>query len=164
MIFAGSYLHPVDTYNTRLVFFFHNKAEPRRHGADALGHDCLKVAVWMRGSDGHRPARRATVSQSLPIQRLFPDDSSCAHSSNARWGDGFVCPHCGVNGELSHWDPPGCCMPQMPRQTGLTVGRSWSASHTPCPPGSGPPTCRHADPRNVACPSSNGNSGSRVTR
>jgi len=39
--------------------------------------------------------------QSLPeFQRLFPDDSSCAHYLEmARWGDGFVCPHCGVTGE-----------------------------------------------------------------
>ena len=39
--------------------------------------------------------------QSLPeFQRLFPDDAACAeYLEKARWGDGFVCPHCGVTGE-----------------------------------------------------------------
>jgi hypothetical protein len=37
--------------------------------------------------------------QSLPeFQRLFPDDAACAeYLEKARWGDGFVCPHCGVH-------------------------------------------------------------------
>src|SRR5208337_5467313 len=40
--------------------------------------------------------------RSLPeFQRLFPDDSSCAqYLEMARWGDGFVCRHCGVTGEF----------------------------------------------------------------
>src|SRR5271165_7608946 len=39
--------------------------------------------------------------QSLPeFQRLFLDDTACAeYLEKARWGDGFVCPHCGVTGE-----------------------------------------------------------------
>ena len=29
------------------------------------------------------------------FQRLFPDDAACAaYLEKARWGDGFVCPHC----------------------------------------------------------------------
>ena len=34
--------------------------------------------------------------RSLPeFQRLFPDDAACAaYLEKARWGDGFVCPHC----------------------------------------------------------------------
>ena len=37
---------------------------------------------------------------SLPeFQRLFPDDAACAaYLEKARWGDGFVCPHCGTAG------------------------------------------------------------------
>ena len=39
--------------------------------------------------------------QSLPeFQRLFPDDAACAeYLEKARWGDTFVCPHCGAAGE-----------------------------------------------------------------
>ena len=38
---------------------------------------------------------------SLPeFQRLFPDDAACAaYLEQARWGDGFACPHCGTAGE-----------------------------------------------------------------
>ena len=48
-------------------------------------------------------------AQSLPeFQRVFPDDAACAaYLEKARWGDGFVCPHCGVTGgssELSFWN------------------------------------------------------------
>ena len=37
---------------------------------------------------------------SLPeFQRLFPDDAACAaYLEQARWGDGFACPHCGTAG------------------------------------------------------------------
>src|SRR5271167_48548 len=36
--------------------------------------------------------------RSLPeFQRLFPGDAACAeYLEKVRWGDGFVCPHCGV--------------------------------------------------------------------
>src|SRR5208282_4937304 len=39
--------------------------------------------------------------RSLPeFQRLFPGDAACAeYLEKVRWGDGFVCPHCGVTGE-----------------------------------------------------------------
>ena len=34
------------------------------------------------------------------FQRLFPGDAACAeYLEKVRWGDGFVCPHCGVTGE-----------------------------------------------------------------
>ncbi len=38
--------------------------------------------------------------RSLPeFQRLFPGDTACAeYLERVRWGDGFVCPHCGVTG------------------------------------------------------------------
>lgn len=39
--------------------------------------------------------------RSLPeFQRLFPNEVACAaYLERARWGDGFVCPRCGVLGE-----------------------------------------------------------------
>jgi len=39
--------------------------------------------------------------QSLPeFQRLFPNDSACAaYLEKARWRNGFICPHCGVDCE-----------------------------------------------------------------
>ena len=42
---------------------------------------------------------------SLPeFQRLFPDDAACAaYLEQARWGDGFACPHCGTAGEPFHF-------------------------------------------------------------
>ena len=42
-----------------------------------------------------------TFPRSLPeFQRLFPDDTACAaYLEKARWGDGFVCPHCQTAGE-----------------------------------------------------------------
>ena len=41
------------------------------------------------------------LPQSLPeFQRLFPDDAACAaYLEQARWSDGFVCPHCQAAGE-----------------------------------------------------------------
>ena len=38
----------------------------------------------------------ASFPRSLPeFQRLFPDDAACAaYLEQARWRDGFVCPHC----------------------------------------------------------------------
>ena len=50
------------------------------------------------------------------FQRLFPGDAACAeYLEKVRWGDGFVCPHCGVTGEpVSNLDPPWCAgMPQL---------------------------------------------------
>ena len=43
---------------------------------------------------------------SLPeFQRLFPDDAACAaYLEQARWGDGFACPHCGTAGEPFHFE------------------------------------------------------------
>src|SRR5208283_2280999 len=58
---------------------------------------------------------------SLPeFQRLFPDDTACAeYLEKARWGDSFVCPHCGVTGEPFRIATPGHAgMPQMPPSDG----------------------------------------------
>src|SRR5208283_4396840 len=72
---------------------------------------------------------------SLPeFQRLFPDDTACAeYLEKARWGDSFVCPHCGVTGEpFRIATRPGMleCR-KCRRQTGLTVGTVMERSHTP---------------------------------
>ena len=73
--------------------------------------------------------------QSLPeFQRLFPDDAACAeYLEKARWGDGFVCPHCGVTGEpfrIATRSGVLACR-KCRRQTGLTVGTVMERSHTP---------------------------------
>ena len=72
---------------------------------------------------------------SLPeFQRLFPDDAACAaYLEQARWGDGFACPHCGTAGEPFHFENrPGVLRCRKCRQnTGLTVGTVMGRSHTP---------------------------------
>src|SRR5271165_69537 len=91
--------------------------------------------------------------QSLPeFQRLFPDDAACAeYLEKARWGDGFVCQHCGVTGEPFRiaTRPGVLACRKCRRQTGLTVG-----------------TVMEAQPYAVVhlVLGLNGNSGSRVTR
>src|SRR5674476_55811 len=73
--------------------------------------------------------------QSLPeFQRLFPDDAACAeYLEKARWGDTFVCPHCGAAGEpFRIATRPGVLACRIcRRQTGLTVGTVMERSHTP---------------------------------
>ncbi len=73
--------------------------------------------------------------QSLPeFQQLFPDNSACAaYLEKARWGDGFVCPHCGVVAEpFRIISRPGVLTCRAcRRQTGLTVGTVMERSHTP---------------------------------
>ncbi len=73
--------------------------------------------------------------QSLPeFQRLFPDDAACAeYLEKARWGDGFVCPHCSVTGEPFRiaTRPGVLACRKCRRQTGLTVGTVMERSHTP---------------------------------
>src|SRR5271166_741392 len=64
--------------------------------------------------------------RSLPeFQRLFPGDAACAeYLEKVRWGDGFVCPHCGVTGEPFRIStrPGVLACRNCRRQTGLTVG------------------------------------------
>src|ERR1700681_4811361 len=73
--------------------------------------------------------------QSLPeFQRLFPDDAACSeYLERSRWGEGFVCPHCGVTGEpFRIATRPGVLACRKCRsQTGLTVGTVMERSHTP---------------------------------
>src|SRR5271165_4857526 len=59
------------------------------------------------------------------FQRLFPGDTACAeYLEKVRWGDGFVCPHCGVTGEPFRIStrPGVLACRNCRRQTGLTVG------------------------------------------
>ena len=63
-----------------------------------------------------------------------PDDAACAaYLEQARWGDGFACPHCGTAGEPFHFENrPGVLRCRKCRQnTGLTVGTVMERSHTP---------------------------------
>src|SRR5271165_3598363 len=72
--------------------------------------------------------------RSLPeFQRLFPGDAACAeYLEKVRWGDGFVCPHCGVTGEPFRIStrPGVLACRNCRRQTGLTVGTVMERSHT----------------------------------
>ena len=73
--------------------------------------------------------------RSLPeFQRLFPDDTACAvYLEMARWGDGFVCPHCQTAGEPFRFTSrPGVlhCR-KCRRDTGLTAGTVMERTHTP---------------------------------
>ena len=68
------------------------------------------------------------------FQRLFPGDAACAeYLEKVRWGDGFVCPHCGVTGEPFRIStrPGVLACRNCRRQTGLTVGTVMDRSHTP---------------------------------
>lgn len=73
--------------------------------------------------------------RSLPeFQRLFPDEAACAsYLECARWGSGFVCPHCGTTGEPYRYaNRPGvlCCR-KCRRETRLTAGTVMERTHTP---------------------------------
>lgn len=73
--------------------------------------------------------------QSLPeFQKLFPDDAACAaYLERARWGEGFLCPHCQKIGEpFRIATRPGILVcRKCRRQTGLMVGTVMERSHTP---------------------------------
>ena len=85
---------------------------------------------------------------SLPeFQRLFPDDAACAaYLEQARWGDGFACPHCGTAGEPFHFENrPGVLRCRKCRQnTGLTVGTVMETDAMPDAFGS--PSCSTVAP------------------
>lgn len=73
--------------------------------------------------------------RSLPeFQRLFPDDAACAaYLEKARWGDGFICPHCHAAREPFRFaNRPGVlrCR-KCRRDTRLTVGTVMERTHTP---------------------------------
>ena len=71
--------------------------------------------------------------RSLPeFQQLFPDEAKCAaYMEKARWGDGFVCPHCHAAGDpFRIATRPGVLRCRKCRHdTGLTVGTVMERSH-----------------------------------
>ena len=73
--------------------------------------------------------------RSLPeVQRLFPDDASCADwLEKARWGDGFACAHCGVVGEPFRFGnrPAVLRCRTCRKDTSLTAGTVMQGSHMP---------------------------------
>lgn len=73
--------------------------------------------------------------RSLPeFQRLFPDEAACAaYLERARWGNGFVCPHCDTSGEPYRYStrPGVLCCRKCRRETRLTAGTVMERTHTP---------------------------------
>jgi len=68
------------------------------------------------------------------FQRLFPDEAACAaYLERARWGDGFVCSHCGTTGEPYRYSarPGVLCCRKCRRETRLTAGTIMERTHTP---------------------------------
>ena len=123
-----------------MLVFFHNRGiNPLATGADVLDAIVWKSDAGMNTPtpilmDVDQPAA-LPFPQSLPeFQRLFPDDAACAeYLEKARWGDGFVCPHCGVTCEPFRIEtrPGVLACRKCRRQTGLTVGTVMERSHTP---------------------------------
>jgi len=74
---------------------------------------------------------------SLPeFQQRFPDESACAtYLERARWGDGFICRHCGVADEPRYISTrPGVLRCRKCRcDTRLTAGTIMEGTHTPLP-------------------------------
>uniref|UniRef100_E6QT71 Transposase of ISCARN100, IS1595 family ISSod11 group n=1 Tax=mine drainage metagenome TaxID=410659 RepID=E6QT71_9ZZZZ len=73
--------------------------------------------------------------RSLPeFQRLFPDEAACAaYLERARWGNGFVCPHCNTSGEPYRYStrPGVLCCRHCRQETRLTAGTVMERTHTP---------------------------------
>jgi transposase-like protein len=73
--------------------------------------------------------------RSLPeLQRLFPDEAACAaYLERARWGDGFICDHCGSPSEPYRFaNRPGVLRCRhCNRDISLTAGTIMQRTHTP---------------------------------
>ena len=73
--------------------------------------------------------------RSLPeFQRMFPNEAACAaYLERARWGEGFVCAHCGSPGEPYRFaNRPGVCRCRhCNHDTSLTAGTVMERTHTP---------------------------------
>ena len=73
--------------------------------------------------------------RTLPeFQRLFPNEAACAaYLELARWGNGFVCPHCETSGEPYRYStrPGVLCCRRCRRETRLTAGTVMERTHTP---------------------------------
>lgn len=68
------------------------------------------------------------------FQRMFPGEAACAtYLERARWGTGFICPHCGAPSEPYRISSrPGVlrCR-KCRRDTHLTAGTVMERTHTP---------------------------------
>src|SRR5271166_3083154 len=121
----------------------------------------------MTGNDVHRTGDLA-FPQSLPeFQQRFPDDAACAaYLERARWGDGFVCPYCGVVAEpFRIATRPGILECRTcRRQTGLLAGTVMERSHTPLNIWFWAAYLVASRPRDYPPFSFSGNSGCRATR
>jgi transposase-like protein len=73
--------------------------------------------------------------RSLPeFQRLFPDEAACAaYLERARWGDQFICDHCGTPDEPYRFaNRSGVCRCRhCNHDTSLTAGTIMERTHTP---------------------------------
>ena len=73
--------------------------------------------------------------RSLPdFQRLFPNEAACAsYLERARWGNGFICPHCGKADEPRYISTrPGVLRCRhCRRDTSPTAGTVMERTHTP---------------------------------
>lgn len=75
-----------------------------------------------------------SVDLSASGNRLLPDEAACAaYLERARWGDGFVCPHCATPGEPYRYAtrPGVLCCRKCRRETRLTAGTIMERTHTP---------------------------------
>lgn len=95
---------PVDAYTPRGSVCLSVGPEPagdRRDALDAIARKRLRgmnaPTLILMDVDQHAGL---PFPRSLPeFQRLFSGDAACAeYLEKVRWGDGFVCPHCGVTG------------------------------------------------------------------
>jgi hypothetical protein len=72
---------------------------------------------------------------SLPeFQRLFPDEAACtSYLERARWGNGFVCSHCGASDEPYRFSNRLGVLRcrHCNHDTSLTAGTVMERSHTP---------------------------------
>ena len=70
--------------------------------------------------------------RSLPeFQQLFPDEAKCAaYMEKARWGDGFVCPHCHAAGDpFRIATRPGAALSSA-ATIRLRLAPSWNAANS----------------------------------
>src|SRR6202023_2895882 len=77
-----------------------------------------------------------TFPTSLPkFQRVFPDDSACAHYLEAmRWPNGFTCQKCGHAGEPYRFATRSSVVLRCracKKNTSLTAGTVMQSSHMP---------------------------------
>jgi len=111
-----------------------------RRRCQTLGHSGKRCgfALTVMSNCGFSPPdlrEFAPPLTALPeFQRLFPDERACAtYLKRARWGRGFVCPHCETSGEPYRYAtrPGVLCCRKCRRETRLTAGTVVERTHTP---------------------------------